>query len=136
MTIEDLHGQANQTLWTAALTERTVQLSTVVRPEWRRPEWDRPTVAFAAIGWSTRGSARLALPPPSRFAMATSLLDGAAVLGSALVLTLVLAFVVRDLVWLPWPALLAVVVVLVGLTTMVVGLSRPTRSATWLRRLR
>lgn len=135
MTIEDLHSRADQPLWTSALTERTVQLSTVVRPEWRRPEWDRPTVALATVGWSTRGGARMVLPR-SRFAMASSLVDGAAVLGAALLLTLVLAFVVRDLVWLPWPALLTVVALLLALAAMVVRLTRPTRSATWLRRLR
>ena len=135
MTIEDLHDRLDQPLWTSALTEGTVQLSTVVRPEWQRPAWDRPTVAFATIGWSTRGNARMVLPA-SRGAMASSLLDGAAVLGAALLLTLVLAFVVRDLVWLPWPALLATVIVLLGLASVVVGLSRPTRSANWLRHLR
>jgi len=126
MTIEHLHSRADQALWASALTERTVQLSIVARPEPRRPEWDQPTVAFAAIGWSTRGSARFALPS-SRSAMASSLLDGAAVLGAALVLTLVLAFVVRDLVWLPWPALLTVVVVLLALAVMLVRLRRANR---------
>lgn len=135
MTIEDLHARPDQTLWTTALTERTVQLSTVVRPEWRRPEWDGPTVAFASVGWSTRGGGRLILPS-SRFAMASSLIDGAAILGAALLLSLVLAFVVRDLVWLPWPALLTVVVVLLALAAVVVRLTRPTRSAAWPRRLR
>ena len=126
MTIEDLHSRVDQTLWTSALTERTVQLSTVVRPEWRRPEWDGPTLAFSAVGWSTRSSARMVLPR-SRFAMASSLLDGAAVLGATVLLTLVLAFVVRDLVWLPWPALLTVVVVLLALAVMLVRLRRANR---------
>jgi hypothetical protein len=108
--MEARYGPPDRVAPTSALTERTVQLSTLARPEWgpSTPEWaeapGRPTAAYST--------------PPR------GLLAGTATLAAALAVMVGLTFVLLDLVWLPWPALIIVIVLVSIPVTMVIRLNR------------